>query len=1275
MAYQPKSYKKFVATAATATLVATAVAPTALAADFTDVSSNYKVAVDYLVDQGIAQGLTETTFGVTSPIKRGDAAVMIAKALGLDTVNAPDQGFTDLNDRVAGAVNAIVEAEIASGKTETTFAPDLYITRQEMAKVIANAYGLTGENTENTFSDVNDNWDEYVDALVEAGITKGYEDGTFGATDDVTRGQFALFIYRAEGQPLPVPAVSDLAFNEEGDQFTLTFAEGLPEGADLNFVLENYAITINGEPITEAQVEALALEVASVSDNRMVFNVSHTDLDELADALGGDEVTLSIGGKAATYTFEVEAPAPTVTSVTAMNSQGATISLDDVTTSGSLKINFSEAVDAETVNVNNVRIFEKDGNIPVAVTSNAFNVASNEMYATLDLSTVSGLDKNTEYYVSITNVKSEDGETLATKTVDFTTSTDAVVENIYFNGNSADNDNNANNVVDTITVQYDEALDSSTVTNSNVYLVDQANNSRVAATVSVVNGTNVVITPTVDLPRNKQYVLYVNNLKTLTGTDAEAYTKAFSVDAPTPLDGAETLRTLDGINPLTTNVWPKLTAGVHTDDNNKYYAGLQFNLTISEKLNPATVQENVQLVETETGTVVPTTVTYNSDANLITFVPQSDLKESTDYEIQFKGGLESDKGILLDPTAVNEVVDSESLGFTTLDITAPTVTTFTSKNGLTELDVDSVQEFRIEFSEAVSLSDVNAALVIAETSVNFTNGPLTGVLTKGTDYTVSPVLGSDTAFNVRVLADRFAENKAYQVSVIGKDLEGSALETTTGYDVLVDSSNNKLVRTSTLAFTTEGVDVTAPKATNVYKGTAVAPANLVTTATNVVTGDKFTFEFDEEINLVDGNKVVLQKRSGSSWTNEATLNAIETSVAGVVKAITTNAVTINDDATYRVVVQAGAVEDALGNLSTTSKVFEFIGSEGDDAAADVAVEFGTVTGTTFTSGNAVDGQIFVTFDEEEIFEVANSSVVVTDTDGNVIDGTLEEVTSTLTGTTDFPGTDKVYVFTPAEDLENSSVYTVTVKDVKDIAGNTIATKIVQFTTEAATVLVESVSVANGAQAVDRLETIVATLNQARALTVGTPGALTDGQISLTTAATPTVNVSGLEVSGSGATKSINFDELAANTSYVLTIDVEGETQVVNFTTGVVSTDDVEPVLEHVGTVSLAQNAGSSTYTVTNLSDNLVFDFNETINITNASVAVRNVTDDTNVAIISTTRGDGYTTGDATAATNDALEINPVLDLTAGKTYQVTISGVTDASGNAASTITVFFNAQ
>lgn len=184
---------------------------------FTDVGHNYEEAVDYLVEKGITNGIGDGTFGTSRPIKRGDAAIFIGRARQLDLDNAPDQGFTDLNSRVADAVNAIVKAGIASGKSTTEFKPDANITRQEMARMLANAYGLTATGKAG-FTDVSDRWIGYVSALEEHRITFGKGAGTFAPLDNLTRGEFALFIYRAEqvatDNPEMSPPSEDQVFNQ-----------------------------------------------------------------------------------------------------------------------------------------------------------------------------------------------------------------------------------------------------------------------------------------------------------------------------------------------------------------------------------------------------------------------------------------------------------------------------------------------------------------------------------------------------------------------------------------------------------------------------------------------------------------------------------------------------------------------------------------------------------------------------------------------------------------------------------------------------------------------------------------------------------------------------------------------------------------------------------------------------------------------------------------------------------------------------------------------------
>lgn len=244
MAYQPKSYRKFVATAATATLVATAVTP-AFAAGFTDVSDRYKEAVDYLVNEKITQGMSETKFGVDEQIKRVDAAVMIANALKLDTTKAPNAGFTDVPERAQGAVNALKAAGIINGKTDTKFGSADQLTRGEMALILQKAYKLTG-SADHKFTDVSDRYDAAVKALVANNITQGKSETKFGTTDAIKRGEFAIFMYKINKSDV-APTVEDVK---------ATGAKTLEvTGKDLqNLKAEN--LTVAGNTVTAVSANA-----------------------------------------------------------------------------------------------------------------------------------------------------------------------------------------------------------------------------------------------------------------------------------------------------------------------------------------------------------------------------------------------------------------------------------------------------------------------------------------------------------------------------------------------------------------------------------------------------------------------------------------------------------------------------------------------------------------------------------------------------------------------------------------------------------------------------------------------------------------------------------------------------------------------------------------------------------------------------------------------------------------------------------------------------------
>ncbi|WP_019243132.1 MULTISPECIES: S-layer homology domain-containing protein [Bacillus] len=314
MAYQPKSYRKFVATAATATLVAGAVAPLASAAEadsskFTDVTKNYKEAVDFVVSKGI-KGTSETTFGVSDNIKRGDAAAFLAQVLGLDTKGAPDAGFTDVNTRVAPYANALKAAGITSGKTATTFNPDAQITRGELAIWIAKGFGLEGSGKVD-FTDVNTNYAPYVSALVENGVTSGTSKTTFGTTANAKRGDFAKFLFAAD-QATPKAAVTEV--KAEDGKVTVTLDNALESVKAADFKLTQ---AIDGKEATAVTATEAKLSEDKKTVELTVAKVAQTENEQSVVVTAAYKSGKAVAAKA----FKVDATVAKVVSVSAINAK------------------------------------------------------------------------------------------------------------------------------------------------------------------------------------------------------------------------------------------------------------------------------------------------------------------------------------------------------------------------------------------------------------------------------------------------------------------------------------------------------------------------------------------------------------------------------------------------------------------------------------------------------------------------------------------------------------------------------------------------------------------------------------------------------------------------------------------------------------------------------------------------------------------------------------------------------------------------------------------
>ncbi|WNS78681.1 S-layer homology domain-containing protein [Domibacillus sp. DTU_2020_1001157_1_SI_ALB_TIR_016] len=114
----------------------------------------YEEAVNFLVDNYITMGY-QTHFGVEQPIKRVDAAVLLAKYLELDLYTAPKTNFTDVPARATQAVAILKHHGIVYGKSDVYFGATDNITRGEAAVIFYRAFGTetlegTSENSTST---------------------------------------------------------------------------------------------------------------------------------------------------------------------------------------------------------------------------------------------------------------------------------------------------------------------------------------------------------------------------------------------------------------------------------------------------------------------------------------------------------------------------------------------------------------------------------------------------------------------------------------------------------------------------------------------------------------------------------------------------------------------------------------------------------------------------------------------------------------------------------------------------------------------------------------------------------------------------------------------------------------------------------------------------------------------------------------------------------------------------------------------------------------------
>ena len=269
---------------------------------FTDVDNDFWAIneINKLSSKKIINGYEDNSFRPNNDVTRADAAIMIARALKLDTENIQAITYKDVdsNHYAYKAIAAVFEAGIMQG-SNNNFQPEKGLTRAEMAVVLTNAFDLTA-TSENTFKDVAKDHFAFdaIHYLLAHEITTGYPDKTFKPEKTTSRAEFATLLVKAlatdnhVSKPKPeqnaemaalLAEIQENELNLESYEFEggANIGLTLPEmGEDLDFetglifeALKNIQVNMSGAYVKDPMQLEMLLELVISKELGLAFEL------------------------------------------------------------------------------------------------------------------------------------------------------------------------------------------------------------------------------------------------------------------------------------------------------------------------------------------------------------------------------------------------------------------------------------------------------------------------------------------------------------------------------------------------------------------------------------------------------------------------------------------------------------------------------------------------------------------------------------------------------------------------------------------------------------------------------------------------------------------------------------------------------------------------------------------------------------------------------------------------------------------------------------------
>lgn len=175
---------------------------------FIDLDGHWaQTAAENAVAQGWLNGTSETTFEPDTAATRGMVVTVLGRMAGAAGDASAAAQFTDVAPDMyyAPYIGWALQEGIVSGTSSTTFEPELDITREEFAVMVANYAQYADQALAETptsldrFSDAGSisSWaQEGMQYCVDTGLLSGHDDGSLAPQGDLTRAELATILNR-----------------------------------------------------------------------------------------------------------------------------------------------------------------------------------------------------------------------------------------------------------------------------------------------------------------------------------------------------------------------------------------------------------------------------------------------------------------------------------------------------------------------------------------------------------------------------------------------------------------------------------------------------------------------------------------------------------------------------------------------------------------------------------------------------------------------------------------------------------------------------------------------------------------------------------------------------------------------------------------------------------------------------------------------------------------------------------------------------------------------